>query len=93
MVMKKEYGRYKDQWGQNLHFSHSAGPAKNFSELSHVRFNFLIHPNFYIFKREEKNQSFKWSTSTLTLRPLTVSRKMQRCVLFEELECYFWKER
>ena len=32
MVMTKEYERYKDQWGLNLFYSHSAGPAKNFSE-------------------------------------------------------------
>ena len=34
MVMTQEYERYKDQWGLNLHYSHEAGPAKNFSESS-----------------------------------------------------------
>ena len=32
MVMTQEYERYKDQWGLNLHYSHAAGPAKNFSK-------------------------------------------------------------
>ena len=33
MLMKQEYGRYKDLWGLNLHYSHTAGPTKNYSEL------------------------------------------------------------
>ena len=33
VVMKKEYERYKDQWGLNLHYSHAAGPVNNFSEF------------------------------------------------------------
>ena len=33
MTMKQEYERYKDQWGLNLQYSHSAGPTKNYSEL------------------------------------------------------------
>ena len=32
-TMKEEYERYKDQWGLNLQYSHSAGPTHNFSEL------------------------------------------------------------
>ena len=33
MLMRQEYERYKDLWGTNLHYSHSAGPAQNYSEL------------------------------------------------------------
>ena len=33
MTMKQEYERYKDLWGLNLYYSHSAGPTQNFSEL------------------------------------------------------------
>ena len=33
MVMRQEYERYKDLWGTNLHYSHSAGPSQNYSEL------------------------------------------------------------
>ena len=33
MLMRQEYERYKDLWGTNLHYSHSAGPTKNYSEL------------------------------------------------------------
>ena len=33
MLMKQEYERYKDLWGLNLHYSHTAGPTKNYSEL------------------------------------------------------------
>ena len=32
-TMKQEYERYKEQWGLNLHYSHSAGPTHNYSEL------------------------------------------------------------
>ena len=32
-TMKQEYESYKDQWGLNLHYSHSAGPTQNYSEL------------------------------------------------------------
>ena len=31
--MKQEYERYKDLWGLNIHYSHSAGPTQNYSEL------------------------------------------------------------
>ena len=34
-TMKKEYERYKDQWGLNLQYSHSAGPTHNYSELDY----------------------------------------------------------
>ena len=34
LIMTKEYEIYKDQWGLNLHYSHTAGPAKNFSVYS-----------------------------------------------------------
>ena len=33
MLMRQEYERYKDLWGQNIHYSHSAGPTQNYSEL------------------------------------------------------------
>ena len=33
MVMMKEYEKYKDQWGLNIHYSHSAGATQNFSEF------------------------------------------------------------
>ena len=33
MTMKQEYERYKDLWGLNIHYSHSAGPTQNYSEL------------------------------------------------------------
>ena len=32
MVMMAEYEKYKDLWGQNIHYSHSAGPSQNYSE-------------------------------------------------------------
>ena len=41
-TMKQEYERYKDLWGLNLHYSHSAGPTQNFSELESNRL-FLIY--------------------------------------------------
>ena len=31
-LMKKEYERYKEIWGLNIYFNHSAGAAQNFSE-------------------------------------------------------------
>ena len=33
MVMMKEYEMYKDQWGLNIHYSHSAGATQNYSEF------------------------------------------------------------
>ena len=33
LLMKQEYERYKDLWGLNLFYSHTAGPTKNYSEL------------------------------------------------------------
>ena len=30
--MMGEYEKYKDLWGQNIHYSHSAGPSQNYSE-------------------------------------------------------------
>ena len=32
MTMKQEYERYKDLWGLNIHYSHSAGPTQNYGE-------------------------------------------------------------
>ena len=32
MIMRTEYERYKDLWGLNLHYSHTAGPTQNYSE-------------------------------------------------------------
>ena len=31
--MKQEYERYKELWGLNLQYSHSAGPTQNYSGL------------------------------------------------------------
>ena len=47
--MKQEYGRYKDQWGLNLHYSHSAGPTQNYSELHKVECKI-----FTFFSREKE---------------------------------------
>ena len=33
MVMRTEYEKYKDLWGLNIHFSHSAGATKNYSKF------------------------------------------------------------
>ena len=32
VVMMGEYEKYKDLWGQNIEYSHSAGPSLNYSE-------------------------------------------------------------
>ena len=40
--MKEEYERYKDLWGLNLHYSHSAGPTQNFSEYSDLTSTILF---------------------------------------------------
>ena len=32
-TMKQEYERYKELWGLNLQYSHSAGPTQNYSGL------------------------------------------------------------
>ena len=34
--MREEYERYKDLWGLNIFYNSSAGPAKNYSELTEV---------------------------------------------------------
>ena len=31
-LMKAEYERYKETWGLNIYYNHSAGAAQNFSE-------------------------------------------------------------
>ena len=31
-LMKTEYERYKETWGLNIYYNHSAGAAQNFSE-------------------------------------------------------------
>ena len=31
-IMMAEYEKYKDLWGQNIEYSHSAGPSQNYSE-------------------------------------------------------------
>ena len=33
MIMRSELERYKDQWGLNIHYSHSAGAIQNYSEF------------------------------------------------------------
>ena len=33
MAMRAEYEKYKELWGLNLQYSHSAGAAKNYSRL------------------------------------------------------------
>ena len=55
LVMMKEYERYKDQWGLNLHYSRAAGPAKNFSELYLVfSYHLVLYP-FDIFQWQKRN--------------------------------------
>ena len=39
-MMTREYERYKDRFGLNLHYSSAAGPAKNFSKWS--KFLYLV---------------------------------------------------
>ena len=33
IAMRDEYEKYKELWGLNLHYSHSAGAARNYSKL------------------------------------------------------------
>ena len=33
MLIRAEYEKYKELWGLNLQYSHSAGAAKNYSRL------------------------------------------------------------
>ena len=33
MAIRAEYQKYKELWGLNLHYSHSAGAARNYSKL------------------------------------------------------------
>ena len=33
MLVRAEYEKYKELWGLNLQYSHSAGAAKNYSRL------------------------------------------------------------
>ena len=70
MKMKQEYERYKDLWGLNLHYSHSAGPSQNYSELK-LKSLFSI-----LFQPRKKALRFKWCTSTLTLHHLPMLRRM-----------------
>ena len=43
MIMKEEYERYKELWGLNLQYSHSAGPTQNYSEFeSNRRFPMFV---------------------------------------------------
>ena len=45
MRMKQEYERYKNLWGLNLQYSHSAGPSQNYSELTFdIISRFLFFP-------------------------------------------------
>ena len=32
LLLRTEYERYKDLWGLNIHYSHSAGPTQNYSK-------------------------------------------------------------
>ena len=34
MLLRTEYERYKDLWGLNVRYSHSAGPTQNYSEIA-----------------------------------------------------------
>ena len=36
LVMKTEYERYKDIWGLNIRYSHSAGAVQNYSEFANL---------------------------------------------------------
>ena len=38
MVMRTEYEKYKDLWGLNIHYSHSAGATQNYSELGNLNY-------------------------------------------------------
>ena len=53
MLMRQEYERYKDLWGKNLHYSHSAGPAQNYSELK------LKTLFFFFVSAEKKSLEFQ----------------------------------
>ena len=72
MLMRQEYERYKDLWGLNLHYSHSAGPTQNYSKYS-LRICQNLSSAHQLLKRV---WSCKWCTSTLTPQPLTESRRM-----------------
>ena len=50
MTMKEEYERYKELWGLNLQYSHSAGPTQNYSELNQAECKILI----FCFSREKE---------------------------------------
>ena len=49
MTMKQEYERYKDLWGLNVQYSHSAGSTQNYSELE-------LNGRLLIFVLAEKNK-------------------------------------
>ena len=34
LLLRTDYERYKDLWGLNVRYSHSAGPTQNYSEIS-----------------------------------------------------------
>ena len=34
LLLRSDYERYKDLWGLNVHYSHSAGPTQNYSEIA-----------------------------------------------------------
>ena len=40
VAMRAEYEKYKELWGLNLYYSHSAGAARNYSKLQ--MFNFSL---------------------------------------------------
>ena len=41
--MMAEYEKYKDLWGQNIQYSHSAGPSLNYSESDiPIEFNLIF---------------------------------------------------
>ena len=102
MLMKQEYGKYKDLWGLNLQYSHTAGPTKNYSELrtwDHSLLNIWksIWPNFY--QPRKRAWTCKWCTSSLTPQLLTAWKRMLRwpdnefisfCALFRWLSWLKW---
>ena len=60
MTMKQEYERYKDLWGLNLYYSHSAGPTQNYSEWKKDEYKIFT----FCFSRE-KELGFAISTHIL----------------------------
>ena len=73
-IMMAEYEKYKDLWGQNIEYSHSAGPSQNYSEFDILdKFN-LILLNFS--QPRKGGWICKWCISFMTPQPLTEWKRM-----------------